>query len=181
MQENKEEISTSEAAESAATPRVNGCCGECCREFPLSTSYEDLRAEYQAWLSQSEERLGIPDIHILFPMLRKTRLAEDGRQLYRCVHWDPETTLCGIYEIRPEVCSQYPYEGECHVEGCGHNLYRTQENLSLLRDPACSEQAEVLQQSASLSVSLDAGSNVQQTEQGANDANEQSRAQSVQG
>ncbi len=29
---------------------------------------------------------------------------------YTCTHWDEDTRLCGVYEQRPAMCSDYPYD-----------------------------------------------------------------------
>lgn len=33
--------------------------------------------------------------------------------LYTCRHWDVDTRLCTIYERRPEMCRDFPYEAGC--------------------------------------------------------------------
>ena len=45
----------------------------------------------------------------------------DGRVWFKCRHWDEETRLCGVYEGRPYMCRDYPYEGECD-HSCGYAL-----------------------------------------------------------
>jgi Fe-S-cluster containining protein len=100
---------------------TNGCTGECCREFPMSTPYAVLMDNYKAWISGNKDGLTIiNDIHLIFPMVRRVR-KEDGNQLYSCVHWDRKTKLCGIYDIRPQMCRDYPYGGQCYKHGCKIN------------------------------------------------------------
>ena len=44
---------------------------------------------------------------------------EPDGHLYTCRHWDEETRLCGAYEMRPPMCADYPYGGECS-HGCDY-------------------------------------------------------------
>lgn len=37
---------------------------------------------------------------------------------YTCKHFDSETGNCGIYEIRPAMCRNYPYASTCNYAGC---------------------------------------------------------------
>lgn len=42
---------------------------------------------------------------------------------YSCTHWQRETRLCTIYDQRPRMCSNYPYDSVCRhcgmVFACG--------------------------------------------------------------
>lgn len=38
---------------------------------------------------------------------------------FTCRHWDEETRLCGAYNERPAMCSEYPYGNVCELaDGC---------------------------------------------------------------
>ena len=37
---------------------------------------------------------------------------------YRCKHWDPETGDCTIYDIRPQMCRDYPGAHGCNYAAC---------------------------------------------------------------
>jgi Fe-S-cluster containining protein len=37
---------------------------------------------------------------------------------YSCKHFDPDTCLCTIYEIRPSMCRSYPGRGSCNYGEC---------------------------------------------------------------
>lgn len=37
---------------------------------------------------------------------------------YTCKHFDHTTRDCGIYEMRPAMCRDYPYGRVCKFEGC---------------------------------------------------------------
>jgi len=39
---------------------------------------------------------------------------------YTCRCFDPETSLCTIYEARPDMCRNFPWFGECYYPGCTH-------------------------------------------------------------
>jgi Fe-S-cluster containining protein len=36
--------------------------------------------------------------------------------LYTCRHWDPQTKLCTVYDERPAMCRDYPYDGRCNAD-----------------------------------------------------------------
>jgi Fe-S-cluster containining protein len=106
------------------------CTGSCCEKFPLSESYEDLKACYDEWRKGSpcyidhngKKHSVMDDIFLLYPMLRLLGTGKDGREIFTCAHWDRETRLCGIYEIRPTMCRDYPYRGKCSLQGCTYEV-----------------------------------------------------------
>lgn len=133
--------------EAAPKPPFSRCTGHCCRAFFLPYSPEEIRRAYLAWrdgkpvLRSSPESPEIPnliDIHIIAPMVRHlgfgTRLdvaptspitptpeapnsiAPSGH-FYTCVHLQ-QNGDCGIYDIRPTMCRDYPYGLPCRYPGC---------------------------------------------------------------
>lgn len=67
--------------------RLPICRGACCRlEFALSA--QDIKEGIVRW------NLGQPYVN---------RKAEHGH----CVHWDPKTFKCTVYEHRPAICRSY--------------------------------------------------------------------------
>jgi Fe-S-cluster containining protein len=84
---------------------MSSCTGKCCEDFCVGTSrFKDL--EDLATQSPLSE---IPDI---VEMLIVIDHREDHDR-YTCRHWNPQTHLCMIYDTRPDMCRQYPYEGTC--------------------------------------------------------------------
>lgn len=101
---------------------TSGCTGQCCVAFPLNAERNELSVELVAMLvsitlEEAAERHArlYPDN----PMELRGGPARDG-QYYRCVHWDEETRLCGIYEARPNMCRYYPGydDGRACEYGC---------------------------------------------------------------
>jgi len=91
---------------------VHNCAGECCREFPLNITYADL---------QIEAAKDTSDFEIFQIMDMVIPLATANR--YTCRHWDQITKLCGNYQDRPRMCTDFPYEhGMCHI--CGSTYCR---------------------------------------------------------
>lgn len=88
------------------------CDGSCCVAFTVGASLD--------WIKGTR----VHDGDLLGFMLRKVtheeaveRRREFGvalpvnpdHQHYRCVYWNEATRLCGAYENRPSMCSDYPY------------------------------------------------------------------------
>ena len=116
----------------------NGCNGSCCERFHLPVSYEELKVNYQAWRRKQkqydwngERKNTTLDIFIIFPMvipLNDGKPAKYGAATgeateietyhYTCKHFDKETRKCGIYDIRPHVCRDFPHGKPCQYEGC---------------------------------------------------------------
>lgn len=120
------------------------CTGHCCQNFSLLWSPEALRDAYQRWLAQASGGVSITkarasaypfpiDIHLIYPMVEYLgdnapevkhinplpELADGKREYrYRCKHWDPATGDCTIYDIRPQMCRDYPGEKGCNYVAC---------------------------------------------------------------
>jgi Fe-S-cluster containining protein len=98
------------------------CCGDCCKRFPLSVSFEELEqiadnfeGRYPAYYSEQGR--------IIRDMVIPVDVGENGRQYYRCRHLLTNGD-CGIYAERPTMCSQYPYGKECEHKGCRWRIYK---------------------------------------------------------
>lgn len=99
----------------SVTPACNGMC---CTVFPYSTRLtedhplfallEPLDADQ---VEYRFERFGVGDN---FYNYSAEGLAESHGGAYMCREWDETTGLCRIYDSRPRMCSDYPYEGVCH-------------------------------------------------------------------
>lgn len=99
------------------------CTGACCRNFSIPYSPFELREAYDAWRAQTPQKTPyLDDIWLIAPMVRlvRTAAAEGGpmRYFYRCVHIDDATGNCQIYGIRPRMCREYPYGGQCTFTDC---------------------------------------------------------------
>jgi Fe-S-cluster containining protein len=71
------------------------------------------------------------DIHIIYPMLiyigkmepsksakLLTVINDEPTHIYTCKHYDRESRKCSIYEFRPRMCQDYPYNRKCNYEAC---------------------------------------------------------------
>jgi Fe-S-cluster containining protein len=93
------------------------CTGHCCKRFTLPYSPEELVA-YKDRLLESD---------VVVPMvtfLEVSTLHADGidypdapRWWYTCKNLLPDGN-CGIYETRPRMCWDYPYESTCQYVDC---------------------------------------------------------------
>ena len=121
------------------------CTGHCCRNLTIPISPEELLASYQRWHGEGKVQVFkstntkdtgpvYVDIHLLAPMLeylgKSTKPyktvnptdeqllgTEPERHRYRCKMLDREGN-CSIYEIRPAMCRDYPYAGDCLYAQC---------------------------------------------------------------
>jgi len=88
----------------------NGCVGLCCSCF-------NLRGQQPAAVGAGDPE----NMHLILTMLQPLPAldAETGWQLYTCRFWNRETKMCNIYEDRPQMCRDFPAEGQkCGWEGC---------------------------------------------------------------
>jgi Fe-S-cluster containining protein len=101
------------------------CTGHCCRKFPLSFPPCQIADNYGAWMrGEPKDHFGIDiltDIHLVAPAVRFTGESYTGdngdRWLYSCIHLT-DNRDCGIYDMRPAMCRDYPYGRKCQQEGC---------------------------------------------------------------
>lgn len=108
------------------------CEGTCCAVFSVGPDLDRLRSGPTVGYLAN----GFTDGDLLGFMLRELSHEEaverkelfgayPGRDLaadvqyYRCVYWDEETRLCGAYENRPNMCSEYPYPWGSRIECSG--------------------------------------------------------------
>lgn len=101
---------------------MSRCTGHCCKKFPLPCTPEELKENYRAWVnSEPQDKNGremIAEIWLIAPMVRKIAERDIGAY-YTCAHHQPNGD-CAIYDIRPRMCSEYPYGNPCeHIDkGC---------------------------------------------------------------
>jgi|SRR3990167_6877106 len=92
------------------------CTGRCCKSFRIPYSPEQLREFYAAWASGDAQRKTVSDIHLIYPMV--TPLEECvGGWTYSCKHLDTNNN-CSIYDNRPDMCRNFPYEKRCPFPEC---------------------------------------------------------------
>lgn len=90
----------------------NGCVGDCCVAFTLPKEPTDpIVIDMVIPITQMEaiarhQRMGNRKV------IDKSQ-SLDTSKWYKCRHWDEETRLCGIYEDRPKMCRDYPYDKGC--------------------------------------------------------------------
>lgn len=120
------------------------CTGDCCENFTLPVSPEELEANYHRWvidgqplgMNRAAPKTWFQDIHLIYPMVTylgytditppKVNLTDEqilGNpepkfHRYTCKHFDPKTRNCTIYEIRPVMCRSYPHGCGCNYAGC---------------------------------------------------------------
>lgn len=102
---------------------MSRCTGHCCEEFYIPL-------DVVARIRTRDPLIG--DVEMLASMLRLARYAgpgdvmpsgevvDDGQHaaIWTCIHFDRETRDCTVYDHRPKMCSDYPYERKCRVIGC---------------------------------------------------------------
>lgn len=149
------------------------CTGHCCEAFVLPVGPEELKDLYRAYKSgprtsftmageEYHQRL-INDIDLIAPMVTYLGLGtipnasiDPGRvgrimHTYTCKHFDRTTRNCTIYDIRPQMCRDYPSYGvgtRCNYNACTWQSQRelTPEQQALRAEAQQAKQAEKLVQ-----------------------------------
>ena len=108
------------------------CTGHCCRVLFLPYDYKTLLEHYDVWRAGrwSDDDFDGPmpdDIDVIALMVRPLSPSvaakrsglemRDGANSYRCIHVQRNGD-CGIYDRRPKMCSNYPYDEKCRIKGC---------------------------------------------------------------
>lgn len=87
------------------------CTGHCCRSFFIPYSPAELMDR------ASQPGAGPEDMQIaqmVVPLPQPVQLGVGS--YYTCKHFDG--TGCKIYETRPKMCSDYPYQSDCAFKDC---------------------------------------------------------------
>lgn len=88
----------------------------------MEYTHAELKLAYEAWISGKKmffkEPGGLPvniprDIHLLYPML----VPAAGEKRFNCKH-QSKNGDCSIYDIRPQMCRDYPYGKVCPRKSC---------------------------------------------------------------
>lgn len=101
------------------------CSGHCCRRFTLLYSPEELAIFRQR---TADGEATCEDIEIIEPMVIYLGKHNYDPQLgtpvdapmhhYTCKNFDEASGDCRIYETRPGMCRNFPYDGSCRFRGC---------------------------------------------------------------
>ena len=100
------------------------CTGHCCRAFVLhGWTYEKIQEAYTAWREQRSGATWPNDIWLIAPMIRQNPVEAGHDPTFSCIHLQANGD-CGIYNIRPQVCREYPNNRGCCFEGCTWDAQR---------------------------------------------------------
>lgn len=97
----------------------------CCRRYFLPVGPKELREDYEKW--KKKEPFRWKEIELVYPMSRHLGVfkctvggkpTEEYQHHYSCKMLDKETGVCTIYDIRPDMCRKYPYDGVEEVKAC---------------------------------------------------------------
>lgn len=102
------------------------CTGHCCECFWLHGDYESFKAKVEAGCVVDGPQI----LDMIIPLNLQVYPTCDnlvdrglegkpiqGGAFYTCRHLTPDKQ-CGIYDIRPDMCSGYPYGGRCEYINC---------------------------------------------------------------
>ena len=117
-----------------------GCSGKCCAVFNYPTPPEVLAtrgheddaflADMLIALTPDEAEARMLRFNITPPEGMDLREWAEAAPTYTCRHWDENTHLCEVYEDRPRMCREYPYDQACqHDCACD---YRPERNIRTL-------------------------------------------------
>ena len=100
------------------------CTGNCCRGFSLEQPLSVVEAEYAK--TKNGEQSFIPDVTIIREMLIPLGVFK-GQELFTCKHLGKNGD-CGIYEVRPKMCRDFPGPNPCPYRNCAshgnQNLFK---------------------------------------------------------
>lgn len=85
---------------------VEQCNGMCCARFPLGENHEEVMALLKSG--------SVQDGFKILDMI--THIPPDDQipySTYTCRHWNTDSRRCVVYESRPFMCSDYPYDTMC--------------------------------------------------------------------
>jgi len=100
------------------------CMGHCCMDVGLFNSPDELESLYQRCLYSTRKPLNIDLTYPMLTFYKKDRchpsLGDVSADVYHytCKHFDSETKLCTIYDIRPQMCRDYPENNKCDNPKC---------------------------------------------------------------
>jgi Fe-S-cluster containining protein len=96
---------------------MSACTGTCCVAFYLrrpSTNPVVLEMLLPIDRDEAEQRhRALGDLSVAADLSAGTATEEGDGQWYKCKNWDEDTRLCTIYDTRPTMCRDYPYEKGC--------------------------------------------------------------------
>lgn len=120
---------------------MSRCTGHCCRSFTLPCDWATMIAGAWYWFNTAVPpwaataygvavrnslafENGYQIAHMVVPVpdsaevhARYRSLLKDGLHYYACKNQSPSGD-CTIYETRPQMCRNFPYEQPCPFVGC---------------------------------------------------------------
>jgi Fe-S-cluster containining protein len=105
---------------------VPTCDGRCCAVFPLpaaipgSIHIDTFADGYQ--IGEMVRPLTLDEATQRYRALDFGDLPQHFARyfLFTCRNWDETTHLCTVYDTRPAMCSDYPYDLAC--DHCGYQV-----------------------------------------------------------
>lgn len=104
---------------------MNECNGQCCEKLFFPRTPEEIYESYNKWIMTGKS--DIDDIDKIGPMLRIVQEDGDLGAWYTCIHYDNNTKMCMIYDKRPQMCRDYPYDSPCVHCGWENKEYQQRE------------------------------------------------------
>lgn len=96
------------------------CSGHCCRRFPLTATYAEIKAAAEKVKAGEPDRY--QDSVFIADMLVPLAPNAEGKEYFTCRHHDAASGNCGVYEQRPRLCREHPFYGRhdevCNTPGC---------------------------------------------------------------
>jgi Fe-S-cluster containining protein len=93
-----------------------GCIGECCENFTLPFTLEEIKVKA---LKKEKGNGSIEEYPKLVDMLISTGKIS---KIFNCKYFNKETKLCMNYKERPIVCKQHPVSVPCAKQNCKEPL-----------------------------------------------------------
>jgi Fe-S-cluster containining protein len=92
------------------------CMGNCCKGFSLEYPFSTVEAEFQKKQIERGYQSFIPDLDTIYPMLIPLGVFRK-QELFTCKHLGKNGD-CGIYEVRPKMCRDFPGPNPCPYRNC---------------------------------------------------------------
>lgn len=91
------------------------CTGQCCERFRIFLGDDPI----QQVVDMAIENPSNHDLQLIAQML--VALPDYQNGWLTCRYYDRDESRCAIYEQRPRMCRDYPYDKPCQYEGCTWN------------------------------------------------------------
>lgn len=105
------------------------CNGACCAVFSWPIEYDPEKTEDGPFIADMLIRLtddeAVARAEKFGGAVLEWATEREGRERapHTCRHWDEQTRLCTVYDRRPVMCRNYPYDGACTLgHECGYTV-----------------------------------------------------------